>query len=161
MNADSTIFWLENNLGPYVKCVRDLLGENLHCVVIADGLSAHFHERVQPYLENIGNIKMIPIPAHSSHIAQMLDVSILNSLKTRYDSIPGEMKYSSLFTRKIMRIKKAYQSVMFDEQIRAGWESAGFKIAIENGDVTSYTFEDSFKTFLRSKAFHQDPSAES
>lgn len=92
-----------------------MLGVDLLCVVIVDGLSAHFHERVQPYLENIGNIKMIPIPTYSNHMAQMLDVSILNWLKTRYDSIPGEMKYNSIFTRKVMRIKKAYQSVMFDE----------------------------------------------
>ena len=161
MTVDSTIFWLENNLAPYVKCVRDMLGENLHCVVIADGLSSHFHERVHPYLDQIGNIKMIPIPAHSSHIAQMLDVSVLNSLKTRYESIPGEMKYTSLFTRKMMRIKKAYQSVMFDEQIRAGWEAAGFKITIDDGDVASYTFEEGFKAFLRSQALHQDPSQNS
>ena len=95
---------------------------------------------------------MIPLPAHSSHIAQMLDVSILNSFKTMNKSIPGEMKFSSPFTKKIMRIKKAYQSVMFDEQIRAGWETAGFKIAIENGDVVSYTFEEGFKEFLTSQA---------
>lgn len=158
MTIESTIFWVENNLAPYVKCVRDMLGENLRCVVIADGLSSHFHERIQPSLECIGNIEMIPLPAHSSHIAQMLDVSILNSFKTMYKSIPGEMKFSSPFTKKIMRIKKAYQSVMFDEQIRAGWETAGFKIAIENGDVVSYTFEEGFKEFLRSQALHQDQS---
>lgn len=47
---------------------------------------------------------------------------------------------------------------MFDEQNRAGWESVVFKIAIENGDVTSYTFKDDFKTFLRSQTLHQNPS---
>ncbi|KAK8899501.1 hypothetical protein M9Y10_001817 [Tritrichomonas musculus] len=46
---------------------------------------------------------------------------------------------------------------MFDELIRSGWESAGFKINIVNGDVSSYTFCDEFKAFLRSQALHQEP----
>ena len=81
MNIDSTIFWIENNLKPYVEFVRAFFNQNLRCVVIADGLSSHFHDNVKPSLEKIGNIKMIPLPAHSSHISQVLDVSIFNSFK--------------------------------------------------------------------------------
>ena len=81
MNIDSTLFWIENNLKPYVEFVRAFFNQNLRCVVIADGLSSHFHDNVKPSLEKIGNIKMIPLPAHSSHISQVLDVSIFNSFK--------------------------------------------------------------------------------
>ena len=46
---------------------------------------------------------------------------------------------------------------MFDEIIKSGWEKAGFKLNLENGDVVSYEFSDEFKEFLRSEATHQEP----
>lgn len=156
MTIESTVFWVRNNLGPYVDYVRKLLGSDLRCVVICDGLSSHFNPLVQEALDQIGNIKMIPIPAHSSHLSQVLDLTILNVLKMRYNSIQNSPQYASNFTKKLMRIKTAYQSVMFDETIRAGWERAGFHLTLTDGEVSNYEFKEEFKAKLRAAALHQD-----
>ncbi len=44
-----------------------------------------------------------------------------------------------------MRIKTAYQIVMFDETIRACWEGAGFQLTITDGEVSNYEFREEFK----------------
>ena len=56
-----------------------------------------------------------------------------------------------------MRIKKAYESSINSELIRAAWESTGFKIDIIYGEVSSFSFSEDFKTFLRAEAQHQNP----
>ncbi|KAK8875805.1 hypothetical protein M9Y10_005980 [Tritrichomonas musculus] len=53
--TESTIYWIEYSLAPYVQFVRALLGENLKCVVIAEAFN------------KIGNIQLILLPPHSSH----------------------------------------------------------------------------------------------
>ena len=99
---------------------------------------------------------MIAIPAHSSHLSQVLDLTILNVLKMRYYSIQNSPLYVSNFTKKLMRIKTAYQSVMFDETIRAGWECAGFHLTLTDSEVSNYEFKEEFKAKLRAAALHQD-----
>ena len=56
-----------------------------------------------------------------------------------------------------MRIKKAYESSINSELIRAAWESTGFKIDIIYCEVSSFSFSEDFKTFLRAEAQHQNP----
>ncbi len=155
-NTDSTVFWIENNLEPYVQFVRKIIGEELRCVVIADGLKAHFNERAIEALNHIGNIQIIAIPPHSSHITQVLDLTIFNSFKRCYDSILDSREFKSAFTKKLMKIKKAYFSTVLDELILSGWKRAGFDIILTQGDISNYTFSDRFKQFLRAAAQHQD-----
>ena len=108
-------------------------------------------------LEEIGNIKMIAPPPHSSHLTQMLDCSVFASVKKRYSSIPSNKKYESRFTRKLMTIKKAFENSINSELIRVAWESTGFKLNITYGEVSSYSFSEEFKSFLRAEALHQNP----
>ena len=42
----STLYWVKNNLQPYIEMVRSLIGEDQRCVIITDGLSSHFKEIV-------------------------------------------------------------------------------------------------------------------
>lgn len=156
MSIPSMLFWIKYNLAPYVKCVREILNENLRCVVICDGLKSHFHEFINDELSKIGNIQFIKLPSHSSHITQMLDISAFNALKKRYGSITPNYNYNSEFTRKLMKIKNAYQSTMIDELIRSSWEGAGFHLNLDQGDVVSYSFSQEFKDFLRAEATHED-----
>ena len=95
----STLYWVENNLKPYVEMVRSLIGEDQRCVIITDGLSAHFNEIVMEAINKIGNITVIPIPSHSSHLTQMLDVTIFNSFKRRFDLNLSGGQFESNFTK--------------------------------------------------------------
>lgn len=73
INIDLMIYWVENILNPYVNMVRLILGENLRYLLIGDGLKAYFHSKIDQSFQENGNIKVIPLPLHSSHISQMLD----------------------------------------------------------------------------------------
>ena len=81
----STVYWVRNNLAPYVQLVRSKLGLDQKCVIIADGLKAHLHQIVMDELDKIGNVTLIPLPLHSSHITQMLDVSVFSVFKGNYN----------------------------------------------------------------------------
>lgn len=75
----------------------------------------------------------------------------------RYKSTPENTIYKSKFTQKLMRIKKAFDSSMYDDVIKSGWEATGFKINISDSDVSSFSFTEEFKAFFRAEASHQDP----
>lgn len=159
MTILSTVFWVRNNLAPYVEYVRSIIGKDEKCVIIADGLKTHFHQIVMEELEKIGNISLILLPPHSSHLAQVLDLTVFNVFKTNYFSTFSNCSFSSQFTSKLMKIKIAYQKTFNDEVIQSGWEKAGFKLNINEGEIVSYEFSDGFKDFLRSQALHRDPQS--
>lgn len=96
---------------------------------------------------------MIPLPPHSSHISQILDVSIFSPLKKRYAVTQSNKDIESQLTRKLMRIKSTYTSTMSEELICSGWEE-GFNIEITKCDVTCFSFSEQFKGVLHSEALH-------
>lgn len=151
MTQSSMLFWLKEIVSPYVKSVRDQLKTNAKCVIIADGCSAHSSPEIDHFLNEIGNIEFIFIPPHSSHISQMLDATIFGTIKRRYSSTSIQDKYTR-FTKKLLRIKRAYQSSMNEELIRSGWEATGFKLETNKGKVVKITFNDNFKEYLRKEA---------
>lgn len=156
MTQQSMVYWVKNNLAPYIKYIRDNTTGPHHCVIICDGCSSHFGSEVMQAFEEIGNIKIIFLPPHSSHLTQMLDVSLFSVLKRRYSSTPKDESLSSKFTQKLIRIKKAYQSCVNEELIKSSWEAAGFKLIIQNGDVIGYWFSEEFKLKLRAEASHTE-----
>ena len=150
------VYWVENILHPYVNIVRSIYGKDLRCVLIGDGLKAHFHENIEKPFENIGNLTTIPLPPHSSHISQMLDATVFSPLKKRYASLSGNKKYDSQLTRKLMRIKNAYDTTMTEELIRSGWEATGFHLEFDDDGEIKYSFTDEFKALLRAEALNQN-----
>lgn len=156
MNVASMTFWVDNILRPYVELTRSMIGQDARCVLIGDGLKAHFNPIVAESLNKIDDLTVIPLPAHSSHFSQMLDATPFSSLKKRYASTPSDKSYESQLTRKIMRIKSAYDSTMKEELIRSAWEKTWFNLEIINSEVTSFSFSDEFKEYMRSQALHQD-----
>ena len=56
-----------------------------------------------------------------------------------------------------MKIKQAYESSFNSELIRSSWESTGFKITLSQGEVSSYSFSDDFKSFIRAEVLHESP----
>ena len=156
MTQEVLIQWIENNLAPYVYSIRQCIHGANKCVVIADGCTSHYGNEIKDALEKIGNIRIIYLPPHSSHISQMLDASLFSALKRKYSSITKDNSLISKFTQKMMKIKKAYQTSVTEELIKSSWEATGFKLEIYNGIVVKYEFSNDFKVKLRNEAFHTE-----
>lgn len=150
-DANINAFWLKEIVSPYVKSVRDQLKTNAKCVINADRCCAHSSPEIDHFLNEIGNIEFIFIPPHSSHISQMIDATIFGTIKRRYSSTSIQDKYTR-FIKKLLRIKRAYQSSMNEELIRSCWEATGFKLETNKGEVVKITFDDDFKEYLRTEA---------
>ncbi|OHT08675.1 hypothetical protein TRFO_22767 [Tritrichomonas foetus] len=158
MTTESMLYWIENILKPYITAVRSQIGLNQPCYIIADGCTSHFHQTVSEKFAEIGNICIIPLPPHSSHLSQMLDASFFASVKKKYSVLPNDHSVESKFTKKLLKIKRAFQSVANEELIRSSWEATGFCLNVVNGDVVSYEFSETFKSLLRAKATFQEVS---
>ena len=156
MTQQSMVYWVRNILAPYVRMIRENTDGPKHCVIICDGCSSHFGEDVQKEFEEIGEIKIIFIPPHSSHITQMLDAALFAILKRKYSATPKEQKLISKFTQKLIRIKKSYQAAVNEEIIRCSWEATGFILMVHNGVVVGYGFSDEFKAMLRAASSHTE-----
>ena len=113
--------------------------------MIIDGCSAHFNEDMKNEIDKIGDVILLPIPPHSSHLTQMLDATVFGSLRRRYGSTPSNSTITSIFTRKLLGIKTALQTCITEELIRSGLESTGFKLEFLDGEVKKITFDDGFK----------------
>ena len=81
MTTFSMVFWIRNILKPFVEFFRNATNENLKCVLIIDGCTSHFTDEVITAFDEIGNVKLIPLPPHSSHLLQMLDATLFSSVK--------------------------------------------------------------------------------
>lgn len=150
--SNSMVYWIKNVLAPYVSLIRSVSSGNKTCFLIIDGCTAHFNDEVNSEIEKIGDVIIVPIPPHSSHISQMLDATIFGSLKRRYGSTPSNSLIESKFTRKLIRIKQAFQTCITEELIRSGWEATGFNLEVTDGIVTKITFDENFKKLLLAEA---------
>ncbi|OHT02774.1 hypothetical protein TRFO_30039 [Tritrichomonas foetus] len=157
MTTESMLYYVSYHLAPYIQQIRSIFGKDQRCVIIADGCSSHFNPKVVTELEKIGNIEIIPLPPHSSHISQMLDAAVFASVKKRFASISGDPTLESKFIRKLARIKKAYETAVSDDLIRSAWEATGFSITINKGQVVAYSLKEEFKSILRGVALKQEP----
>ena len=145
------VYWVRNILTPYVVSIRQSIGNPEHpLVLIMDGLNQHFDESVKAEFENLSPFIIIPLPAHSSHLTQPCDGCIFGLTKTRYKSIGPVDGYPAL-TSKMLRIKKAIQQCLTEENIVASWEKCGFAITIKDGVCTNIKFKPEFGEFLRTE----------
>ena len=62
----------------------------------------------------------------------------------------------SKFSKKLLKIKSAWQTSITDELIRSSWEATGFKLTLENGIVKKYEFLDSFKEKIHQIVSHAE-----
>lgn len=136
MTTFSMIFWISNILKLYVEFYRKATDENLVWVPIIDGCTNHFTDEVIDAFDEIGNIKLILLPPHSSHLLQMLEATLFSSVKQWFSSIPENKDFMSRLTCKSMRIKRAYESSVCSELICSAWETTGFHLNLTQGEVT-------------------------
>ena len=108
--SSSMLIWVKTIFKPYVELMRSMTDGNKTCYLILDGCTAHFSEEIQKEIDSIGDVVILPLPAHSSHLSQILDPTIFGSLKRRYSSIPSDSTIQAKFTRKLIRIKAVFQS---------------------------------------------------
>ena len=88
---------------------------------------------------------MVYLSPHLKHISQMHDASLFSALKRKYSSITKDNSLILKFIRKMMKIKKAYQTLVIEEHKKSSWEATGFKLEIYNGIVVKYDFSNNFK----------------
>ena len=151
MTVDSMVYWVQNILAPYVFNIREMIENHDHpLILIMDGLHQHFDERVMVEFEKLSPFTIIPLPSHSSHLTQPCDGCIFGLIKTRYKNIGPVDGYPPL-TAKMLRVKKAIQQCLTEENIVASWDKCGFTITINDGVCTDIKFRSEFGVYLRSE----------
>lgn len=79
MRKDSIVYWIKNIFELYVKWIHNLLGYDARCVFITDCCTSHNMDEVIEAYEKTCNIKVIFLPAHSSHFTQKQDDLLLTA----------------------------------------------------------------------------------
>ena len=117
--------WIKNILSEYVKSVRNELKDpNAKIVIIMDNFGCHTNTDVKALLDEIGNIDIVCIPAHSSHFLQPLDLFPFSQLKKSYTRTTTQ-KTSPRVNGKVIHILRAWHEACFKPNILVGWTRAG------------------------------------
>jgi hypothetical protein len=100
-------------------------------------LKAHFTTHVR---EAFGqeNVIVIPLPPHSSHLYQILDLCFFGGMKKEHKQSRTGRALSSLdekLTQKIERVVRAWHGACFIETVLAAWRSAGFLYEWDGGII--------------------------
>lgn len=136
MVESNMIEWIQNILIPYVVQIRLEINDQNHPVVLMmDNLEQHLTQKVQKELSNIDPVILIPLPPHSSHVAQPCDACVFSSAKSKYNQLKYP-DYESKFTSKLVRIQNSIDATLSKNSIIASWEHCGFNITIEEGDAS-------------------------
>lgn len=121
--------WFFNILLPHIQS-----NTNPGCkkVVIGDNLASHFSPKViKAAIEN--NIYMTPLPAHSTHLMQPLDVSIFGPMKKKWRNILDTWRKESRRRGTIPKehfpslLKKLWDSMQLtaEKNIKSGFKTTG------------------------------------
>lgn len=141
MNHDSMFSWIKNILIPYVNERRAQLNDqNLHALLLFDGLKAHLMEDIKDELDSNG-ILTVQLPPHSSHLLQVLDVSIFSPMKTYYRNSKTQLfsEDARKMAKKVEKIIKAFHFASYNGNIFSGWEECGIQLHFNNGNVSKAT----------------------
>ena len=61
--------WVINVLAPYVLSIREEIAQtNAPCVLVVDNMTTHGNDEVMNLFNNIGNVHVVFLPPHSSHL---------------------------------------------------------------------------------------------
>lgn len=82
MKECNMIEWVQNILILYVIQIRAEINQESHpAVLLLDNLEQHLTEKVHQELIKIEPYILLPLPPHSSHLAQPCDHCIFSSVK--------------------------------------------------------------------------------
>ena len=125
MTHQAMIQWIDDVLEPYVHRTREQLQDpTAKIVLIMDNLRCHYNEEVRKKLSLLGNVELVWLPAHSSHLFQPLDLFPFAELK-KYYARQQKQKTRPLVDGKLLRVMHAWHEASFKPNILVGWARAG------------------------------------
>ena len=139
MTHDSMISWVHDILISYVSQRRaELNDDDLNALLIFDGLKTHLMDDIKDE-HNQHRIMYLCLPPHSSHLLQVMDLSIFSPMKTYYRNMKPKLFEGEerKMAKKVEKIIKSYYQATYEGNIYSGWEECGIKLNFENGDVTN------------------------
>ena len=114
---ENMIDWRELVLKPYSNNIKNQIQDpNTPIFLILDNCSIHNSEIVMTKFHEIGNLKIIWLPPHSSHFLQMLDSCLFGLLKREYRNIKPQ-SVSPKIESKIVRAFHALWNVIYPQNI--------------------------------------------
>ena len=132
---ENMIDWRELVLKPYSNNIKNQIQDpNTPIFLILDNCSIHNSEIVMTKFHEIGNLKIIWLPPHSSHFLQMLDSCLFGLLKREYRNIKAQSGYPKIES-KIVRAFHALWNVIYPQNIYYCWELTEFYYKLQqNGN---------------------------
>ena len=144
---ESTLFFVQNILEPYIHSVRnEKENPTLPFILIMDGLPAHKNANVTNAINKIGNIHVRFIPPHSSHFLQPLDLFYFLQHKKLYlDALSlsqGSKRNSTAsqaFNEKVVRVLDTWEAIQ-RKYVNISWKRAFIELVIESPDDRIFFF---------------------
>ena len=131
--------WMRKILFPYINEQRVSLGnQGLPALLIMDGLKAHLMNDIANELTQ-NNVLTVCLPAHSSHLLQVLDLSIFGPMKLYYRNAKSKLFENSnrKMAKKIEKIINSFYHATYMGNIYSGWNESGVTLNFMNGRLTS------------------------
>lgn len=142
LNEKVMIQWIETSLLNHINSKREILNNpNAPAVLIMDQLSAHYTSSVQEALNKIKDLRIVFLPAHSSHILQPLDVSLFGVFKTRYSALKNEDNVKS-YANKIKLIHQALYHATYQGNVIGSWKRVGLFFNYSNYQMSKACIND-------------------
>ena len=118
--------WYSKVFAPWLRNHRYRLEQdNAPVVLICDGFSGHTSDELMATMAR-DNVRLVFLPAHSSHLTQALDKYVFAVMKRTYSQVTSDDTIADRNGRKINRLLKAfYGSCISPMTIRDSWKAIG------------------------------------
>lgn len=118
--------WYDKVFRPWCAQHRQQLGHpQAPIVLICDGFAGHTNDALKVATAT-DNVRLVFLPAHSSHITQPLDKFVFAVLKRSYCEATADAEVADRNGRKILRILRAFYGYCTSPMtIRASWKEVG------------------------------------
>ena len=139
LDTGAMVFWVQNILLPYLHCAESTIPKPVSPLLLFDNLKSHLATDVLDIFK-ANNIRICPLPPHSSHILQVLDLSFFGKMKEEFKNYqPTMFQKSHKMSCKIEKVLKSYFSASFPPIIMAGWKRSGFDLIYDSGIIKNYS----------------------
>jgi hypothetical protein len=131
---DQVIFedWAKDVFAPEVRARRARYGYDGPTILILDNCSAH-HGQLFERLCIEENIKCLWLPPHSSHLLQVLDLSVFGATKKYLNRLNrGESRY--IQTNHIMKVLDSFHSASSIGNITSSFRLGGISVVLDEMD---------------------------
>jgi hypothetical protein len=125
-NSHSMEFYVRDILAPYCEYLRNAMHNPvLPVFLIMDNCPSH-NKRELLTLYTQYNIRVIWLPAHSSHFLQPLDLGLCGEWKGRYQRFSRKLT-SPRWQGKVFRVDRAWNGSTYVLNVWNSWEAAAIR----------------------------------